>query len=565
MDRLTCGCQGEALKPARDLAARGKIHSFIVLNLSGFMADTSREDFERLRGGRAFAETFKNLRPRAYFVEAEDEGETVNRGHEFQIFRGHLKDNWLFPTFFLDPNQAPPPENPFLAEEWPKFLFHIRFSRTGFLEVKLTRLISVSGESNSDERVIDVLRDLLEIASPGAIEGIAPSLQLKLALHCANLFLQALPSVVEVEERGASQHGQQQVVIRLQPREANAKSFPLHQRYTVLFFAEIFCRKCGHRISAQTFWKRDKKTLAAILEGTLVQSPEEEIDFPVLDDENIKFEDLATWEEELCIFAPERCLIYYSPEYIFLPGQFTSRPVYYEDYWKCIVRGIEHTVAVHAALQIIEWHTTRALDEVPRLTKKVADGEISEQDVAEILSMAQEVANTFNMLPILRDVLVPTSTFRAGYAVSKFAHLNVVLHLKDVQEHIQRNVDELVIFLNHFSSMRLQETSIQLQAELLRLQQKISQLEEKVKENESTLNRVGVIIAVIALLVAGPSFLQDFRSFFSEQYGLPLWTAWGCFVPIGLLALALILYMRDPAGLKGLSEGLRRRKRNPES
>ena len=180
------------------------------------------------------------------------------------------------------------------------------------------------------------------------------------------------------------------------------------------------------------------------------------------------------------------------------------------------------------------------------MNKKIADGEISEADKKEILRMAQGVSNTFTMLPALRDVLVPTSAFRASYAVNKFARLHAVLYLKDIEQHIQRNVDELVIFLNHFLSMQLLDASVKSQAQLLRLQKDVSQMEDKLKEGEATVNRIGVIIALIALLVAGPSLLQDSHSFFVEYLSYPEWVPWIFFALIGLTALTVIWYFRNP-------------------
>jgi hypothetical protein len=546
MDTLDSVCKHIEVNPAKDFFAQGKIHICMVLNLSSFIEETSRDDFERLRGGWAFGKAFKELKPTKYFFEDQDERKTVDRSHKFQVFRGHVKDYWLFPTFCLDLEQAPPPENCTEAKEWNKFLYHIRFSRSGLLEVKLTRSIPTFEQSGSNETLIEVLRSLLEVSSHGVF-GTARPPSMKLALHCANLFIEALGPVVEVEEPRDGKQQPLKVPIGLRPIGPNRKSLPQHQRYTILFLDKISCKKCSHKISAYTLWEHHQKTLAALLEGALHCTEDGQFEFPELDHERIKIEDLATWKDELCIFGPEGCLIYYPRDYIFLPGQLTSGPVRYEDYWKCIVRGIEHTLAIRSALQIIEWHTTRALDEVPRLTKRVIDKKSSAEDEIEIQHMAQEVANTFNMLPILRDVLVATSAFRASYAVSKFDHLNTVLQLKEILTHIQRNVDELVIFLNHFARIRVQQASMELQADMYQLQKEVTQLNDQVQEGQSTINRIGVIIALVALLVAGPSFLADFRAFFIEQYGWSEWSIWVFFTPIGLLALFFIFYIPNSA------------------
>jgi hypothetical protein len=513
-----CACQTEHLQPAEHFAAKGKIHIFLVLNLGAFMAVENQEDFERLRGGSAFNRVFRSLKPGHPFIEDEDENETIKRGREFSVFRGHLANDWLYPTFLLDKGLAAPPSDPILREAWEKLEFRIRLSRTGILEIKLTWPIPAATSSNSGERLIDILRALLQI---GARDAAIRPVQWELGLYGAHLFLKALPSSVFIGEVD------KQVTLRLQPKILDAKELPPRLRYTILILDTILCRNCGQRIEARTFWTRDRKIMSAVLEGALIYTREGQFTFPELDKEALrKFEDLATWEDELCVFTPERCLIYYPPEHIFLPGQEgTVGPVKYEAYWKCIVRGIEHTINVRSAFQLLESYTTSILDTVPYLTKKVTDGSITFDDQRYVMHMADEIANTFNILPGLRNVLVPTNAFRASYAVNKFLYLNEVLRLKDVEAHIQRNVDELVIFLNHFANA-------QLQAEL--------------QQGESAINKIGIVVAMISMLVAGPSFLQDFNEFFGKRFGWSTELSFEVFVIMSLVMGMIIfgIYVR---------------------
>lgn len=479
----TCKCKEAELVPAEHFWARGKMHVILALNLKGFIAQESQKEFERLRGGTAFATAIKQLKPSSPFYEDVEEEKTIKRGRELSVFRGHLVSDWLFPTFRLDKSETRLPDANSVSDEWKQFEFHIRFHRTGFLEIKLTRQILTDVPDNS-QRLIDVLRDISEISSRGS--SVQP-IQWTLALGVANEFVKALPPKITVIEQGKEKE------IALQP-QVGEKPLPERQRYTALMLDTILCKGCDKRIDAAKFFQRDKKILGAVLEGALIHMRDGQLAFPEFDVHAVKrFEDLASWKSELCIFAPERCLIYYPPTYIFLPGQDTAHePVPYEEYWKCILRGIEHTLAVRAALQIIESHTTRDLDKVPLLTAKVTDGDISKKDEEEINLMAQEVSNTFNILPGLRDVLTPTSAFRASYAVTKFAKLNETLRLQDTMQHIQRNVDELVIFLNHFTNVRLQE---------------------ELQRDEASLNKIGVLIAATSLAVTAPSFLLDLSNF----------------------------------------------------
>jgi len=479
MHKKTCKCLAKNLHPAEHFLARGKVHIFLVLDLSNFIANKSQKDFERLRGGQAFSDAIKNVEPRAPFDHDHEENETIKRGHAFSVFRGHLVKDWLFPTFSLNKARTTSPGEANLKQAWDKYEFRIRLSRAGFLEIKLTR--PVPTPPHAEERLIDLLRDLLQVSSR---DSTINPVQWRLGLHGANQFI------------------------------------------ATLFLDTIQCKHCGKRIEAQQFWKRDKKTLSAVLEGALIRLHDGEFTFPELDDGALeKLEDLATWKNELCIFAPERSIIYYPPEYIFLPGQENFiGPVKYEEYWKCILRGIEHTISVRAALQILEGHTTRELDKVPHLTKKITDGDISPEDERDIMHMADEIANTFNILPSVRDVLVPTSVFRASFAVNKFLHLNATLHLKDVLMHVERNVDELVIFLNHFTDVRLQA---------------------QLQRNEVAISIAGFIIATVAFFVAGPSSLQDFHEFFGTAFKWPKGISFAIFLIMGhilVIAIAVISY-----------------------
>ncbi|MBI5653379.1 MAG: hypothetical protein HZC40_23475 [Chloroflexi bacterium] len=502
----SCTCAPNELNPAEHFYARGKAHIFLVLNLREFVAPASQRDFERLRGGNVFADAFSRVKPGAPFVEDADEAATVKRAREFSVFRGHLVREWMFPTFRLDPAQCDPPADPILRDAWKNFEYHIRVSRTGFLEIKLTHAIPHDARAGA-ERLIDLVCSLLEI---GSREVAVYPIQWALGWHCANQFIKAIPQTMAI----ANNHNGKKATLTLQPTAVNVLELPQHDRYTILLLDTILCQGCGKRIDAATFRARDKKILGAVLEGTLVHTADNQVTFPDVDAAN-EIRDLSTWTNELCAFTAERCLIYYPPEKIFLPGQnLSGGPVNYAEYWKCIVRGIEHTIAARTALQILEWHTTRELDQVPDLTEKITDGNITLEDERAILRIADEVANTFNMLPRLRDALVATSAFRSSYAVNKMAYLSEILSVKEIETHIQRNVDELVIFLNHFTD---------------------AQLAAGIRRGEIAVGVLGILIAMITFFATAPSFLTDYNTFFADPLDASKLQAVQVFLVLGLL------------------------------
>ena len=514
MSAQTCNCDPTTVNPSKHFFVKGKVHTFIALNLHDFVRSGSRKDFERLRGSHVFARAVREVAPGSHFVEDRNEAETVKRGHEFQVFRGHLKDDWLYPTYRLVKENAPPPGDPSVIKEWDNYEFGIRLSRAGFLEVKLTRALQGDGEN-----IAVLLKKLMEMGHRDE-KGVQPkSIQVKLALYCADWFVRSIPNLIRVIENKNTKPTD----IYLEPIGQSPDKLPYRQRYTTLFLREIVCRKCGHRIDADKLRTDYGKTLAAILEGVLVENEKGKLTLPDMDEETVRFEDLASWTDDLCIFAPERALIYFPQKNIYLSGQTGPDAVNYEQYWECINRGIEHTIVIRSALQNIEYYTTRDLDEVPMLTQKVVDGTVTDEDKDDISHMAQAVANTFSLLPLLRDVLVPSSSYRASYAVNKFEYLNNVLHLKDIEAHVERNVDELVSFVQFFSSMELQD---------------------ELNKNEATINRIGIVIALIAVMVAGPSFLADYHEYAVNAHHIPAWTEMPLFLVITAFSIALVLYLR---------------------
>ena len=265
--------------------------------------------------------------------------------------------------------------------------------------------------------------------------------------------------------------------------------------------------------------------LAAVVEGVLVQDDRNDLNFPIIDEEaSKKIVDLASWKNDLCIFAPERALIYFPHQKIFISGRDKTRDVDYKYYWECISRGIEHTVVIRTALQSIAFSTTEILENVPRLTEKVVDGEISKEDTQDILRMARLFSYSFKTLPFLRDILVPSSSFRASYAVNKFEHLNEVLHIREVKEYVERNVDELVSFVQFFSSMEVQH---------------------ELNQSQMAIDRAGFIITIAALFIAAPSFLVDFIGFPGVEHPWRNYQMWMAILILAVIVIILRIYFKE--------------------
>lgn len=483
----SCNCNPKKVVPSKHFYAKGRADVFMVISMDAYLTEETRENLDRVKGGRAFAAAISSLVPQGLFVQDREEEKILDSGHDFQVFRRHLIHDWFSTTYYFQKELISAPDDPALVNALDKYDVRIRLSRSGFLEIKLTRKTRKEGE-----RIIEILRDLMELRLSPGIAAEEHSTMLKLALFCADRFIENLPPEVVVND------GAEQVLLTLNPLGPNPAILPYRQRYVTLYFEEIFCTHCrSRRIEADKLRQDYMGFLAAMVEGVLVQEEDGTVNFPIIDEDTYKnIDDLASWKNDLCIFAPERSLIYFPNQKIFISGRDGTKATDYKYYWECICRGIEHTVVLRTALQSIAYSTTEILENVPRLTEKVVDGDISKDDTREILQMAQSFSYAFKTLPFLRDILVPSSTFRASYAVNKFERLNKELHISEVREYVERNVDELVSFVQFFSSMELQN---------------------EISGNQNAVDRAGFLIAIVAFAATAPSFLKDYHDYIMES------------------------------------------------
>ncbi len=77
----------------------------MVLSLSAYLSPDTRDNLDRLRGGKGFADALKVLKPGRYFARDREEDKILDSGHDFQVFRRHLIKDWFFPTFYFQKEQ----------------------------------------------------------------------------------------------------------------------------------------------------------------------------------------------------------------------------------------------------------------------------------------------------------------------------------------------------------------------------------------------------------------------------------------------------------------------------
>jgi hypothetical protein len=295
--------------------------------------------------------------------------------------------------------------------------------------------------------------------------------------------------------------------------------------------------------------------VAQMLEGFIIRS-DDGFESPRFDEAylgRLRNSDLGNWQKEVCVFTSERAVIAYPDANVMMAGadngsgdvkgSHSDEALPYRDYWRVIIRGIAHEIAVREALQLVANETSNVLAEVPRLTEaarelvesgaedKLADDRFK-VFVRRVGEFSQRVANAVNMLVPLRKIMVTTSTFRADYAVDKFHFLsNSALKMDLELSLVERNIEDLEDFLEYLTAVqqRYQSTLISIkQQKVLEAQNESNEQQASANREQEEANRLisqqnlrltifGLIFAAVTIIFGIPTLLNDYRSAYTNS------------------------------------------------
>ncbi len=475
--------------------------------------------------------TFDQFSPPPDFCDFSDsERDCIRDGDEFSVFKKRLhKDpspsddvqnrtmhdvRWLIgKTFRKDHVVANEPPKPPARTK-----FFIRISKTGVVEIREEALFV-------DVEMKKLLEDLLrqrppitgggytmpQAQEPNRIEN-GEAEQDYGAINVARDFLCHF-----VSEFNATR-GEEDRLVTTSEFVGNVQKAAIHrerQRYTVISMSRLRygvtpvddCNDLGYTISP--FQLLQKPSMVRnILEGTLVYglnsrsllSPNISLDATTL------LRNLSTWDNEVCMFGPERALIYFEPKTML---ESDGRIVNYEDYWKTIERGIEHTISLRTAIHLLESTAQRAIEEVPNLVDAfgIYEADPTKDNKDKLQSVLNDVTKFISIilqhLPGIREVSVPASAFRATHAVDKFTHLNeTCFKFPAILNHVQQDVDELTDFLQYFKQRQLNIELDRVAAERVEREGRVGHY----------LALMGIVLAVLAAFYTAPLFFDAFRN-----------------------------------------------------
>jgi hypothetical protein len=73
MATKSCSCNPARVTPSKHFYAKGKVDVFMVISLSAYLTEDTKNNLDRVRGGKGFAEALKKMEPARLFARDRDE------------------------------------------------------------------------------------------------------------------------------------------------------------------------------------------------------------------------------------------------------------------------------------------------------------------------------------------------------------------------------------------------------------------------------------------------------------------------------------------------------------
>jgi len=461
--------------PEEALRVTGAARLVLVINLGSFVDEADADAFRHLRGSEKFAAMLRELHPAAPFGH-DDTTEAIEQdAYKLRIFRSRLLYNHFFPTYKAAWDTTMRQRMLQLGcpdiDYWQRWTGRIRVTRNGLAVITLDQPFE-------NISLLHCAEQILELPPQG--ERPHAHDQWTIAMSILEVFLDALGRrfVVHLDSHDKIIHFTTPQQIRHTLRL---------DRYAIHTFRKI---EIDGRLLTPAELKRDyAQTLASFMGSMLVEYDGRRRLAPHAQGlaQNLVAGDVASWEEELCLFTGESALIYYpliGRGLTYVGGPLGLDAHAYSAYWAGIVRGVEHLVGFRAEAQQIERRTTSLLGQVPGLTRKINDGHLGAEDLSLLDHLAAGLSDIFDNLPDLRSMAVSTTAFRADFARRKFDALLRELAVHETLDLVNTNIEQLNFFLSYYNDMRLQWQG-------------------------TRTNNLGIVLGAIVLFMAISSFLAD--------------------------------------------------------
>ena len=378
-------------------------------------------------------------------------------------------------------------------------------------------------------------------------------LQWRLAMEACGLFVQAVGSEIHLD-------GQSEPIHLDVPKPS--LSIPLHESYVVHHFTELLADESivkrskpneSNENSQMAVDLNDirqsphiRQALANLLEGSVLRvydeikleetTREAGYSFPphrwsLVD--HIPDQNLASWNDELCILNARTAIIMPAQKWHDYEMSVSSVPgatlrVKYPRYWGAIERMIEFLVEIRVLAQLLESASYDLLGEIAerihRTRSMLFSGDIKIDE--RLPDLVASAASLRHQAALCQSLSHPELWSRADFAVVKANHLLNQLGAPKVLEHIERNINSIVEFVNHIDELY------------------IADLSEKSNENANWLSIVLAAASLTLTFLILPSFWADISQIVNPQYQtlLPFIEAAGNWLAVFLIGSAVFLF-----------------------
>lgn len=376
------------------------------------------------------------------------------------------------------------------------------------------------------ERSVQAFLEWLGVDENYAGDVLYYPVQWRIAMEVCSRFVEAIGSEIFVDKEGP---------IRLEVPKPSI-SIPLHDSYVVHHFIEI--------LANQEFVKRSRSNAATansqipielndirespqirqalvnLSEGAILKTGMQEDPTETMDEKNSSFpkhrwkivdeildHNQATWNDELCLMNSKTAIILPSRKWLEQELLVSSVPgstlqVIYRRYWDAVERMIEFVIEIRVMAQLIESASYDILVEIAeriyRTQSKLFSGDIvMDEKLPELVAMG---ASLRHQAALCQSLSHPQLWMRADFAMTKAVYLLGQLGVPTILEHVERNIDSIVEFVNHIDELY------------------IADLSEKSNENSTWLSMIFAAASLTLTILILPSFWADLKQTIDSQY-----------------------------------------------
>jgi hypothetical protein len=341
--------------------------------------------------------------------------------------------------------------------------------------------------------------------------------QWRIAMEACSLFVKTIGSEIAIAGEAP---------IHLEAPQPSI-SIPLHDSYVVHHFIEVLAtaalvKKAQHKhpnsnsqIPIELNNIREspqiRQALANLCEGAILKTGALEDNLETLTEQASSFPkhgwkivdeilqgNQATWIDELCLMNSKTAILWPSKKWhehellvSSVPG--STLQVVYRRYWDAIERMIEFGVEIRVMAQLIESASYDILVEISekiyQTQSKLFGGDIiMNESLPELVAKA---ASLRHQAALCQSLSHPQLWIRADFAMSKADYLLRQLGVPTILQHVERNIDSIVEFVNHIDELYLADLS------------------EKSNENDTRMSMILAAASLTLTILILPSFWAD--------------------------------------------------------